>query len=90
MTPIYHLHFADGRDFYYGSIKAITDHHSHAALGVGRDTLYRVDWKEGYSNDKIKIKKSVLHSTHTVKALKRANEKIIKLATRYGTKNKLK
>ena len=76
LKTIYHLHLKDqDKDLYYGSIKAITDHNTHGTLGVGIDTLYRVDWKKGYDNDQVKIKKGVLHTTNSVVKKKRRKKK---------------
>ena len=69
---LYHLHFLkSGADLFYGSIKAITDHNTHDKLGVGIDTLYRVDWSKPYSNDLVKIQKGVLHTTVSVKTARK-------------------
>ncbi len=73
---LYHLHFiSTGLDYFYGSIKAITDHNSHSSLGVGRDTLYRINWLKGYENDKIKISKSELLTTADVRLQNAKNKR---------------
>lgn len=81
----FHVHFKITKeDFFSGSIKAITDHYTHDQLGVGRDTLYRVDWKTGYENEKIKIREVPLHTTGRVKELKKKAKKIIKAQIEIG------
>lgn len=68
MRTLYHLHInASKTDHYYGSLAALVGNHSHTVLGIGIDSLYRVDWSKPYVNENITIKKGTLYTTASLK-----------------------
>ena len=56
----------DGQHYYYGNLKALTDHWSKDAIGVSYSYLKNLNISEGkpYSNDKCIIRRGIIITSH--------------------------
>ena len=56
----------DGQHYYYGNLKALTDHWDKDAIGVSYTYLKNLNISEGkpYSNDKGIIRRGIIITSH--------------------------
>ena len=66
-TTIYHVSFGDDDNLYFGSIAAIFDYFTPQQLGVSASRLwnYGVTEIKPYRNDKVIIRRGVIHRKKT-------------------------
>ena len=66
-TKIYHVSFGDDDNHYFGSIAAIFNHFTPQQLGVSASRLwnYGITATKPYRNDKVIIRRGVIHRKKT-------------------------